>query len=40
VPFTTISADGIDGVFSDELIDELLDLIAKFNLPEILGATA
>jgi len=39
-PFTTISADGIDGVFSDELIDELLDLIAKFNLPEILGATA
>jgi len=34
-PFTTISANGIDGVFSDELIDELLDLIARFNLPEI-----
>jgi len=39
-PFTTISADGIDGVFSDELIDELLDLITRFNLPEIIGATA
>ncbi len=38
-PFTSISAEGIDGVFSDELIDELLEIIAKFNLPEILGAT-
>jgi len=39
-PFTTISAEGIDGVFSDDLIDELLELIDKFNLPEIPGAIA
>jgi type I restriction enzyme R subunit len=39
-PFTTISSDGIDGVFEDALIDELLDLITRFNLPEIQGRTA
>ena len=39
-PFTTLSAEGIDGVFDDMLIDELLDLIAQFNLPEIQGMTA
>jgi type I restriction enzyme R subunit len=39
-PFTTINAEGIDGVFDDNLINELLDIIARFNLPEIKGATA
>lgn len=39
-PFTAISAEGIDGVFNDALIDELLDLIARFNLPDVRGRTA
>jgi hypothetical protein len=30
----------VDGVFDDALINELLELIARFNLPEIKGATA
>ena len=35
-PFTTLSADGIDGVFADDAaINELLEIIARFNLPEI-----
>jgi type I restriction enzyme R subunit len=37
-PFTALSADGIDGVFEDDAIDELLELIARFNLPDIQGA--
>jgi len=39
-PFTTVSAEGIDGGFDDALINELLELIARFDLPEIRGATA
>ena len=34
-PFTTIDSNGIDGVFSnDAQINELLDIIATFNLPK------
>ncbi|MDI3337941.1 DEAD/DEAH box helicase family protein [Defluviimonas aestuarii] len=29
-PFTTLAADGVDGVFSDALVDELIELLAKF----------
>ena len=39
-PFTNINAEGIDGVFNDSLINELLEIIARFNLPEIEGVTA
>jgi type I restriction enzyme R subunit len=39
-PFTNVSAEGIDGVFNDTLTNELLELIARFNLPEIQGAIA
>ncbi len=35
-PFTTLDSDGIDGVFEDERqIDELLDLIASFENPDL-----
>lgn len=37
-PFTSISAEGIDGVFADEVIDEILEIIARFEKPEITGA--
>ena len=36
-PFTAISSDGIDGVFDDALIDELLELIGGFDFPEVLS---
>ena len=39
-PFTAISASGIEGVFDDALINELLELIAGFNLPEVQGRIA
>jgi type I restriction enzyme, R subunit len=42
-PFTTINSDGVDGVFAgnDEVIDDLLDLVGQFKLPEIpRGQTA
>jgi type I restriction enzyme R subunit len=39
-PFTTINAEGIDGVFRGELIDELLDIVARFNLPDVQELTA
>ena len=34
-PFTTLSADGIDGVFSDDQIGELLAVIARINQADI-----
>ncbi|MCE8527904.1 DEAD/DEAH box helicase family protein [Ruegeria pomeroyi] len=34
-PFTTLDAEGVDGVFSDALADELIELLAKFeSVPE------
>lgn len=42
-PFTTLDPDGVDGVFQDNdaVIDELLDLVIRFNLPQIpRGQTA
>ncbi len=39
-PFTDLAADGIDGLFGEPLIDELLELIARFDLPEIRGYSA
>ena len=39
-PFTDLAADGIDGLFGEAQIDELLELIARFELPEIRGHSA
>ena len=33
-PFTALSADGIDGVFGEAMIDELLGLIGQFEMPD------
>jgi type I restriction enzyme R subunit len=40
-PFTTLDADGIDGLFDDKTqIDELLGLIASFQTPDPLSANS
>ncbi len=39
-PFTSISSNGVDGVFEGKLIDELLTLIDRFNFPDVRGHSA
>ena len=41
-PFTTLDPNGIDGIFKDDesLITELLDIVIRFNLPDISGGKA
>ena len=38
-PFTTLSADGIDGVFGEAMIDELLGLVGQFEMSDVRSAS-
>ena len=41
-PFTTLDPNGIDGIFKDDeaVITELLDIVIRFNLPNVSTGTA